>query len=93
MEQFLKIDEVAELLRCSVITIRRRLSSARCGKSKFPLPITKSHEQALWRVDDILNYTENQLPTLERETSKQAFHRQRSELAGLARHGIALAEK
>jgi hypothetical protein len=95
MEQFLKIDEVAELLRCSVATIRRRLAKARQGKSKFPLPITKPMEHALWRVDEILNYTENQplSGTSKGETLKQAYVRRRSEVAGLARHGINVADK
>jgi hypothetical protein len=45
----------------------------------------------LWRVDDILSYTENQQPVLPKhETVKQTTTRRRSEIAGLARHGITL---
>jgi predicted DNA-binding transcriptional regulator AlpA len=90
MQHFLKIEEVAELLRCSVVTIRRRLAAARLGKNRFPLPITKSHEHALWRADDILEYTESQKSSFNRETVKQSYLRQRAEKAGLARHGIVL---
>jgi predicted DNA-binding transcriptional regulator AlpA len=92
MQQFLRIQEVAELLRCSVPTIRRRLADARCGKSRFPLPITKPFGHALWRADDILSYTEQQpvsVPT-KQETVKQSTVRRRSEIAGLARHGITI---
>jgi hypothetical protein len=95
MQQFLKIGEVAKLLRCSVPTIRRRLADARSGKCLFPLPITKPFEHALWRADDILGYTEN-LPVVtkvKQETGKQIFVRKRSEVAGLARHGIVISDK
>jgi predicted DNA-binding transcriptional regulator AlpA len=93
MQHFLKIHEVAELLRCSVPTIRRWLADTRHGKSRFPLPITKPSERALWRADDILNYTENQPVSPKQETVKQSILRHRSEAAGLARHGIVIKKQ
>ncbi|MDR2116292.1 MAG: helix-turn-helix domain-containing protein [Planctomycetaceae bacterium] len=93
MQQFLKINEVAELLRCSVATIRRRLAEARRGECRFPLPITKPYGHALWRSDEILDYTENQSIPSKRETSKERILRRRAEVAGLARHGIVVTDK
>lgn len=57
--RLLKIREVAALLRCSVPTVRRRLAEARRGERLFPLPITKPNEHALWKEQDIENWTEN----------------------------------
>jgi predicted DNA-binding transcriptional regulator AlpA len=83
----LNISEVAEMLRCSVATIRRRLAEARRGERRFPLPVNKWKEHNLWRAVDIENWTENPIQS-KTETTKQTAARQRSETAGLARHGI-----
>jgi len=57
--KLVNIGEVADLMRSSVSTIRRRLAAARSGESSFPLPIFGNKKKALWRQDDILTWNES----------------------------------
>ena len=86
--QVVKIDEVAELLRCSVPTIRRRLAEARRGECLFPLPLNKPCGQNLWRLEDIENWTENPPKKPAKKTKHQDNVQCRSEIVGLERHGL-----
>jgi len=83
----LKISEVAELLRCSVPTVRRWLAEARRGERLFPLPLNQPRSQNLWRREDIENWTENPAKSPSKSMHQKKVQR-RSEIAGLARHNI-----
>lgn len=65
--RLLTIDEVAQSMRCSVSTIRRRLNAAREGKSTFPLPIHGDNKRGLWREEDVETWQESkpELPQIE----------------------------
>jgi predicted DNA-binding transcriptional regulator AlpA len=88
--QVVKIDEVAELLRCSIPTIRRWLAEARRGERRFPLPLNQPHSQNLWKLEDIENWSENADRPTPKKSKHQAMVQRRSENVGLARHGIHL---
>ena len=88
MMQVLKINEVAELLRCSVPTIRRWLSESRRGERQFPLPLNQPRSQNLWRLEDIENWNENPEKTPKIKSNHQMKVQRRSEVVGLNRHGI-----
>ena len=62
MMSLLTIQEVSQITRCSVSTIRRRISDARAGKSSFPLPIHGDKKRGLWRADDIELWNESPQP-------------------------------
>jgi len=87
--QVIKINEVAQLLRCSIPTIRRRLSEARRGECRFPLPLNRPCGQNLWKLEDIENWTENPPKEPAKKTRHQAMVQRRSEAVGLERHGIS----
>jgi predicted DNA-binding transcriptional regulator AlpA len=86
--QVLKINEVADLLRCSVPTIRRWLSEARRGERLFPLPLNQPRCQNLWRLEDIENWTENPDKAPRKKSGHQVMVQRRSEVVGLSRHDI-----
>jgi predicted DNA-binding transcriptional regulator AlpA len=88
--QVIKINEVAQLLRCSIPTIRRRLSEARRGECRFPLPLNRPCGQNLWKLEDIENWTENPPKEPAKKTRHQAMVQRRSEAVGLERHGISV---
>jgi transposase len=87
--QVIKIDEVAEMLRCSIPTIRRWLAEARRGERLFPLPLNQPNSQNLWKLEDIENWTEN---SADKTPRKKSIHRakvqRRSDVVALDRHSI-----
>ena len=87
--QVVKIDEVADMLDCSVATVRRWLAEARRGERRFPLPLNRPYSQNVWRLEDIENWTENPVESQKR-TGRQKMIQRRSEVVGLSRHGIQI---
>ena len=56
--KLLTIQEVADIMRISVSTVRRRVTDARKGKSSFVLPIHGKGKKCLWRADTVLMWNE-----------------------------------
>ncbi len=73
--ELLTIKQVAAELHVSESTIRRRLRERREGKSSFPLPIFSPKRKALWKIEEIIDWKEDEPsgPTI--ETSSQRNRR------------------
>ena len=57
--QLLNIQDVADVMRISVSTVRRRVTDARKGKSSFVLPIHGKGKKCMWRADAVLMWNED----------------------------------
>jgi len=54
--ELLTLPEVAAIFKCSPVTIRRRISQSREGKSRFPLPIGAKCQHLRFQKGAILDF-------------------------------------
>lgn len=71
--KLLTVQEVANVFRVSISTIRRRVASARNGASKFPMPIFQKGHTLRFMADEITEYRENvpEIPHCPNNTSNK----------------------
>ena len=99
IEPLLKVEDVMRILGLSRVSIYRKVSEARAGNGRFPLPIGDAKQKLRWNADDVEAFCQSRsmapMPVMvtspkQQRPKKQSYEqRQASARQALAeRHGI-----
>jgi len=93
IESLLKIEDIMRIFGLSRVSIYRRVSEARAGKSQFPLPIGKRKENLRWNATDIEAFCQSRTTSMPvvaspKQQRKKARANQEVVRATLEKHGI-----
>jgi len=97
IDPLLGIKEMMRITGLSRVSVYRKVSAARAGQGRFPIPVSESKERLRWCAADVEAYCQARgvsqspvnVPSPSRMTKLQQERRAHTE-AVLAGHGIAL---
>ena len=97
IDPLLGIKEMMRITGLSRVSVYRKVSAARAGQGRFPIPVSESKERLRWCADDVEAYCQARgvpqppvkIPSPLKETKLTRERREHTE-AILAGHGINL---